>query len=133
MAPVAPKLRTEDSRLKMSAPVGIRTRVAGSKGQHDWPCYTTGAKTVFSTGVFQSLKKVSGILEEFHIKRRRSLEMSQNYPAGLFLQFRDSLPLSGNCGSVTFSTWFTRPAVDSKPVVSNLSLDPHQFIMCSWT
>lgn len=27
----------------MSAPVGIRTRVAGSKGQNDWPDYTTGA------------------------------------------------------------------------------------------
>ena len=25
------------------APVGIRTRVAGSKGQNDWPDYTTGA------------------------------------------------------------------------------------------
>jgi len=28
---------------KMYAPVGIRTRVAGSKGQNDWPDYTTGA------------------------------------------------------------------------------------------
>ena len=25
------------------APVGIRTRVAGSKGRNDWPDYTTGA------------------------------------------------------------------------------------------
>ena len=26
-----------------SAPAGIRTRVADSKGLHDWPDYTTGA------------------------------------------------------------------------------------------
>ena len=25
------------------APAGIRTQVAGSKGQNDWPDYTTGA------------------------------------------------------------------------------------------
>ena len=31
------------SPVGVSAPVGIRTRVAGSKGRNDWPDYTTGA------------------------------------------------------------------------------------------
>ena len=31
-----------------SAPVGIRTRVAGSKGRNDWPDYTTGANNLSS-------------------------------------------------------------------------------------
>ena len=34
----------------ISAPVGIRTRVAGSKGQNDWPDYTTGANIVLCNG-----------------------------------------------------------------------------------
>ena len=33
----------QNIRRKVNAPVGIRTRVAGSKGQNDWPDYTTGA------------------------------------------------------------------------------------------
>ncbi len=39
----------------LSAPVGIRTRVAGSKGQNDWPDYTTGAN---ETGLMQMGKQI---------------------------------------------------------------------------
>ena len=38
---------SKSKRGEISAPVGIRTRVAGSKGQNDWPDYTTGAKNIF--------------------------------------------------------------------------------------
>jgi len=33
----------QSSPVGVNAPVGIRTRVAGSKGRNDWPDYTTGA------------------------------------------------------------------------------------------
>ena len=49
------------SEVKMSAPAGIWTRVAASKGQNDSPDYTTGAimlKTVDSfKNVLASIKK----------------------------------------------------------------------------
>ena len=35
------------------APVGIRTRVFGSKGRNDWPDYTIGANTLKTIYYYQ--------------------------------------------------------------------------------
>lgn len=43
---LASKRTCKKELSKKDAPIGIRTRVAGVRVLHDWPCYTIGAHFV---------------------------------------------------------------------------------------